>query len=577
MAGNSDWNAKGSWADDAAAEQEEEKEVAGARGQARGGKKAGHYVRTGATAEIKADWQQSSFGEQPAAARPPRKVHNEHYERTDEPRGPRRPRGRGRGRGRRGGRHQAGGEVHPTEEAKYHGDVENKTKETVSIKRRGGRRLVTNEHIQAEDFHSEDIPMDPTMLTTESHFRAEAEWSQMGLPQELLGLLMENGFPFPSKVQAHAIKLILENQEDHIIVQAPTGSGKTVAFILSTLTLIDRANPNAQVMLVAPTNELLDQLTTEYKSFAEPLSITVTCIKKGDKTFPGQVLLMTPAQCTGLFKIKGENKPVLDNVKFLILDEADHLLNIEDQPEFFNHMETVIKECLPPTCRCLLFSATYSDPVMAKIDEVLERGYTEVMVKKEELILENIKMFYIQKTEEQGKIDLLIKILREPVPGVTIVFSNTVRFAHTLFRVVNERGTKCALLVGKNMTADERIKTMGDFMKGFYSVLITTNILARGIDNTRVSRIINFDMPRHFSTKKVDAETYLHRIGRSGRFNRPGIAISVVATEDELAMLNDVKEYYGSTCTIEQIHTDEELQARMHTFSEEINKLEATE
>jgi len=167
--------------------------------------------------------------------------------------------------------------------------------------------------------------------------------------------------------------------------------------------------------------------------------------------------------------------------------------------------------------------------------------------------------------------------LREPVPGVTIVFSNTVRFAHTLFRVVIERGTKCALLVGKNnMTADERIKTIGDFVKGFYSVLITTNIIARGIHNTRVSRIINFDMPRHFSTKKV-AEAYLHRIGRFFPFNRPGIAISIVATEDELAMLNDVKEYYGSTCTIEQIHTDEELQTRMHTFSEEINKLEATE
>jgi len=84
-------------------------------------------------------------------------------------------------------------------------------------------------------------------------------------------------------------------------------------------------------------------------------------------------------------------------------------------------------------------------------------------------------------------------------------------------------------------------------------------------------------MPLHFSTKKVDAEAYLHRIGRSGRFNRPGIAISVVATEGELAMLNNLKEYYDSTCTIEQIHTDEELQTRMHTFSEEINKLEATE
>jgi superfamily II DNA/RNA helicase len=78
-------------------------------------------------------------------------------------------------------------------------------------------------------------------------------------------------------------------------------------------------------------------------------------------------------------------------------------------------------------------------------------------------------------------------------------------------------------------------------------------------------------MPRHFATKKVDAETYLRRIGHSGSFNRPGIAISVVATEDEVAMLNDVKEYYGSSCTIEQIHTDEELQERMHTFAEEVN------
>jgi hypothetical protein len=276
-------------------------------------KEADHNVRARNAVEIKADWHQSSFGDQQVSTCA---GHSDYSEQADEFRDIRRPRSRGRpyrGRQEAGPYKPSAEENHSIEKDKYQSYEESITKETVFIKRKRGGEI----------------------FNAGNHFRPETDWSTIGLPWELLALLVESGFYNPFPIQVHAIRLVLENQDDHIIVQAPVDSGKTMIFVLSTLTRVNRADFNAQVMLVAPTNEQIVQLTSEYKSFAEPLNITITHVKKGDKKFPGQVLLMTPDQCTGLFMLKGGNKPVLDHVKFLIFDEADHLLNIEEQPEFF--------------------------------------------------------------------------------------------------------------------------------------------------------------------------------------------------------------------------------------------------
>lgn len=458
------------------------------------------------------------------------------------------------------------------EEKRYHGDIRSTQRETVTIVRRTCDTLVTNEHGN-ETFHLEDIPVDPSFLQTTGTFRADVEWPSLSIPEPLLVVLHANNFAYPSKVQATATRLIIDEPTGHLLVQAPTGSGKTLAFVLGTLAKLDPADPFTQVICVAPTNELLVQLTKDFTTYGAPLHISVSYVSKTNRDVSAQVLLATPAQCINIFRTKGSQKANTSHVKFLLLDEADHLLNEDDQPEFFAHMQTVIKELLPASTRVLLFSATYTDSVMTHINKVLET-YTELRVEKEELVLDNIKQYYIKKSSDQGKVDLLINVLREQVPGVTVVFINTGRFAQVVYTALQDRGYKCALLIGKNMTTEERFRTLEDFKRGFYTILLTTNVLARGIDNTHVSRVINFDIPIHFKSRLVDAETYLHRIGRSGRFNRPGIAISIVANTAETHMLEEVKRSYGDTCVIECIATDEDMKEKVRRFAEEVAQLD---
>ena len=211
MAGNSDWNPTGDWASDPSAGQPEEQKLETApqhRGNGTAGRRGGHYVRTVPASDIKEDWTQSSFAAKEGKEETKeggeltsKKFRNVHSDQTQDsrPRGNRgrRPRG-GRGRGgRRGGNGAARTTEGPTGTVsgdaapRYHGDIENKTKETVTIKRRG-RRFITNEHA-TEEFHSEDIPMDPSLLTTESHFRADVAWENLGLPEELVKLLLSSG------------------------------------------------------------------------------------------------------------------------------------------------------------------------------------------------------------------------------------------------------------------------------------------------------------------------------------------------------------------------------------------------
>jgi len=458
------------------------------------------------------------------------------------------------------------------EERRFYGDIHSTKRETVSIVRRNFETLVTNDHGN-EKFHSGDIPVDPSLLQTASTFRADVDWASLALPAPLLALLQANNLAYPSKVQAHATKLIIEEPTGHLLVQAPTGSGKTLAFVLGTLAKLDPTDPLPQVICVAPTNELLVQLTKDFTTYATPLHLKVSYVSKLNRDVSAQVLLATPIQCINIFRTKGAQRATTDHIKFLVLDEADHLLNEDDQPEFFAHMQTVIRELLPSSTRVLLFSATYTDSVLPHIEKVLER-YTEIRVEKEELVLDNIKQYYIAKSTDQGKVDLLISVLREQVPGVTVVFINTGRFAQIVYEVLRERGYKCALLIGKNMTTEERFRTLDDFKRGYYTVLITTNVLARGIDNTHVSRVVNYDIPIHFKSRLVDAETYLHRIGRSGRFNRPGIAVSIVTNTAETHMLEEVKRSYGDTCVIECIATDEDMKEKVRRFAEEVALLD---
>lgn len=409
---------------------------------------------------------------------------------------------------------------------------------------------ITNPHSE-KDFYTEDIPIDPEMLSQDSHFRSDRSWASFGFPAPLLAAVKQSGYEFPSKIQEMGFDLLMTGQYEHVVVQAPTGSGKTLAFILPTLALLDLKCVQPQVVVVAPTLELLNQLTMEYRKYAQTLGITVECVRRDYA--PSQIVLVTPRQCAFLLQARPTE---FSNLKYLIFDEADHLLDKDDQTEFAMNAGIAIKQ-VPSTCHVLCFSATFSDSVRTELDQLLGE-FSEIMVKKEDLVLENIKMYYVKKGLRETKLDLLERILERKVPGVTLIFVNTVRFAQVLSGVLTRRGLKCALLVGRNITVDERFLTVQDFKRGFYEVVVSTNLLARGIDNTHITRVINFDIPNHWTTRLVDTETYLHRIGRAGRFARTGEAITMVGCEAELKMVEEVMRHYG--CVIEQLPMQKEAQ-----------------
>lgn len=403
-----------------------------------------------------------------------------------------------------------------------------------------------------KDFYAEDIPINPEMLSQDSHFHSDRTWDSFNFPAPLLAAIQQSGYEFPSKIQEMSFDLLMAGQYEHVVVQAPTGSGKTLAFVLPTLTLIDSKCEQPQVMVLAPTLELLNQLTEEYAKYAKTMGISVGCVK--GRFEPSQVVLMTPRQCAFLFQAQPAS--IFSNLKFTILDEADHLLDKDDQMESAMNVDIVVKQ-LPSTCHILCFSATYSTAIQAGLEDLLG-DYSEIMVKKEDLVLENIKMYYVKRGLRETKLDLLERILERKVSGVTLIFVNTVKFAQVLSGVLTRRGLKCALLAGRNITIDERFLTVQDFKRGFYDIVVSTNLLARGIDNTHITRVINFDIPNHWTTHLVDAETYLHRIGRAGRFSRTGEAITMVGSEAELKMVEEVMRHYG--CVIEQLSLEKEAQ-----------------
>ena len=407
---------------------------------------------------------------------------------------------------------------------------------------------VKNSHSDS-DFYTAEIPINTDSISQDSHFRSDRSWDSFGLPAGLLKTVKQNGYEFPSKIQEMGFELLLTGEYEHVVVQAPTGSGKTLAFVLPTLALIDPACILPQVLVLAPTMELLNQLTTEYSKYAEGLGMTAMYMRRPGETIGAQVVLMTPRQGAYLLQTRTEE---FSRLKFVVLDEADHLLDKHDQMEFAMYVSITLKQ-VPSSCHILCFSATFSDEVRNGFDELLGQ-YSEIMVRKEDLVLENIKMYYAKRGQKETKLELLMRILDRKVAGVTLIFVNTVKFAQVLGGVLARRGSKCALLIGRNITIDERLMTTEDFKRGFYDIVVSTNLLARGIDNTRITRVINFDIPNHWTTRLVDTETYLHRIGRAGRFSRAGEAITMVGSEAELKMVEELMSHYG--CVIEPLPLD---------------------
>lgn len=368
-------------------------------------------------------------------------------------------------------------------------------------------------------------------------------FEELGLIDELLKGIYAMKFNKPSRIQENAIPNILANPPKNFIGQAQSGTGKTAAYSLSMLARSSQDLAQPQAICLCPTRELARQVNdvvrglarfTRFKTFlALPGHET---LEKGGVT--AQIVIGTPGTILDLIKKRRLN---LKSIKIFVLDEADVMIGKQG----FQAQSRSVKNDLPKTAQICLFSATYAEEVAAFAQKMVPDPKITIKLKPEELSLDKIQQYFIDCKNEEGKFKILSDIFGFISVGSTVIFVHTRRTAQELYKRMKAEGHQVSVLHGEMEGAD-RDKVLDDFRTNRTRILITTNVLARGIDILQISLVINFDLPLD-KDSKPDPETYLHRIGRSGRFGRAGIAINFVDDEKSKRDLKHIETHFKKT------------------------------
>ncbi|KAL8648557.1 MAG: hypothetical protein Q9226_005943 [Calogaya cf. arnoldii] len=366
-------------------------------------------------------------------------------------------------------------------------------------------------------------------------------------PNILKGIY-EMRFTKPSKIQEKALPLLLGNPPTNMIGQSQSGTGKTAAFVLNILIRLDLSTPEArktpQAMVLAPSRELARQIHGVIQimgRYLEGLQIASSIPADRDnrgKFLDGQVVVGTPGTTMDLIK-----KGLINarGIKVLVLDEADNML---DQQGLGDQCLRV-KNLLPKNIQVVLFSATFPDYVVQYAERFAPNS-NQITLRHEELTVEGIKQLYLDCPSATAKYDSLVKLYGLMTIGSSIIFVKTRATAREIERRMNEENHQCACLTGE-YEGTQRDIIIDAFRKGAAKVLITTNVLSRGIDVQSVSLVINYDLPdlAPNAHDRADTQTYLHRIGRTGRFGRIGVSISLISGQRDVMIMHEIENYFG--------------------------------
>ena len=388
---------------------------------------------------------------------------------------------------------------------------------------------------------NDSVPKDSDSEMISNWDESVETFDELNLKSELLRGIYGYGFEKPSAIQQKAILPIIKQRD--VIAQAQSGTGKTAAFAIGSLQLVDVTKDEIQCLVLSPTRELAQQTSIVYQFLGECLKVKVTLLIGGtkvgadlDKLKEGpQVLVGSPGRVLDLIRRKQISLAYLQT---FILDEADEMLS----KGFIENIKEIIS-LIPTTTKILLFSATMPKEIV-EITTKFMKDPAKILVKNEELTLEGIKQYYVYLKKED-KLDVLLQIYRGIEIAQAIIYCNSKRSVDFVSEELKKKGHMVSSIHG-DLKQFERDQVMRDFRNGATRVLITTDLLARGIDVYQVSLVINYELPR-------EKETYIHRIGRSGRFGRKGNAINFVtpAEKDELDI---IQKYYNTT--IEALPTD---------------------
>lgn len=369
---------------------------------------------------------------------------------------------------------------------------------------------------------------------TSEEVKCVNSFDKMGLKEPLLRGIYAYGFEKPSAIQQRAIIPIIKGRD--VISQSQSGTGKTATFSIGILQTIDTNVRETQVVVLSPTRELALQIQKVILALGDYMNVQCHACIGGTslaedirKLDYGQhVISGTPGR---VFDMISRRNLRTRSVKMLVLDEADEMLNKGFKEQLYD-----IYRYLPPYTQVLLISATLPHEIL----EMTTKFMTDpirILVKRDEITLEGIKQFFVAVEREEWKFDTLCDLYDTLTITQAVIFCNTKRKVDWLTEKMIEANFTVSSMHG-DMPQKERDTIMKEFRSGQSRVLITTDVWARGIDVQQVSLVINYDLPNN-------RELYIHRVGRSGRFGRKGVAINFVKSDD-IRILRDIEQYYST-------------------------------
>jgi translation initiation factor 4A len=387
------------------------------------------------------------------------------------------------------------------------------------------------------DHRGEGATKDDNLMKQEFESNYEEvidNFDNLGLQEDLLRGIYAYGFEKPSAIQQRAIMPLVKGHD--MIAQAQSGTGKTATFTIGILQRLDFSVSECQALILAPTRELAQQIQKVVVALGDYLGAKCHACIGGTRVSDDisklrsgvHIVVGTPGR---VYDMLCRNVLRPDRIKLFILDEADEMLSRGFKDQIYD-----IFQALPPRVQVGLFSATMPSEAL-EITERFMREPVRILVKRDELTLEGIKQFYIAVDREEWKLDTLCDLYDTLNITQAVIFCNTRRKVDYLTDKMRAREFTVSSTHG-DVGQKERDVILNEFRTGSSRVLITTDLLARGIDVQQVSLVINYDLPRNL-------ENYIHRIGRSGRFGRKGVAINFV-TQEDVAALRQLEQFYNT-------------------------------
>ncbi|ANB13143.1 ATP-dependent RNA helicase DBP5 [Sugiyamaella lignohabitans] len=392
-----------------------------------------------------------------------------------------------------------------------------------------------------------DLQADPN-----SPLYSVKRFEDLGLSEELLKGLYAMKFSKPSKIQEKALPLLLNNPPQNLIGQSQSGTGKTAAFALNMLSRVDTKVNKVQALCLSPTRELVRQIMDVVETMGKFTDITTALAipdsYERNAKVNAHIIVGTPGTVLDLVRRRQLD---LSALKVFVLDEADNMLDLQGLGDQCQRVKKMIK----PNVQLVLFSATFADEVRVYAEKFVPNA-NEIKLKAEELNVDGIKQLYMDCKDEAHKYEVLVGLYELLTIGSSIIFVRKKETANFLYGKMTKEGHKVSVL-HSDLTTEDRDRLIDDFRDGRSKVLITTNVLARGIDIASVTMVVNYDLPTD-RNGRADPATYLHRIGRTGRFGRTGVSISFIHDRASYNVLQDIIDYFGEGgITMTKVPTDD--------------------